>query len=665
MRKSKVDDETLCRFGVLPFLKKIKVGANGQLFALCPFHDDRRQSFSVNRQTGLWKCFAGCGDGNAVQFYARAKGITEAEAVQELVEMVEGGNGSNNRRIVAVYSYHDEAGKLLFQVVRYEPKEFRVRRPGAEGWIWNLAGVERVLYRLPELLASDQSTTIFVVEGEKDCDRLHSLNLIATTNPGGAGKWREEYNAALAGKQVVILPDNDSAGETHAVDVARALLPVAAAVKIVRLPGLPPVREKHGEDISDWLDQGHTVDELIEVVKATPPLRPEDLPTAAAGLSLTRLKDLLAEPEEQVSWLVDGLLPTGGFSLLAGKPKTGKSTLARHLTLCVSRGEPFLGRCTQKGPAIYLALEEKRDEIRRHFADMGATGDEEIFIYASTAPANAVSEIWQIAEKMKPGLIVVDTLFRLTRIQDANAYAEVMLALEPLLALARQTGAHLLCVHHLGKAERTDGDAILGSTAFFATVDVALLLKRNDRYRTLRTIQRYGTDLEETVLRFDPEARTVSLGSPKAEEEENRIAGAIIEFLTVQEEPVTEAEIDENVEGRRSVRKRALRRLVTEGRVERTGRGGRGSPYLYSLKNFGFSGSQHIPGNQGTRIEKSESTPSCGETYSGSQNSSLFFGFWQNRGNQNFGRKWRDHSWASAFRKLRLYRVHPHSRYKL
>ncbi|HEX2242245.1 MAG TPA: AAA family ATPase, partial [Gammaproteobacteria bacterium] len=86
-----------------------------------------------------------------------------------------------------------------------------------------------------------------------------------------------------------------------------------------------------------------------------------------AGLDFTSLSDLLAEPDEQTPWLVDGLLPQAGLSIIAARPKVGKSTLARTLTLAVARGEPFLDLDTTAGTVLYLALEEKRAELRRQF----------------------------------------------------------------------------------------------------------------------------------------------------------------------------------------------------------------------------------------------------------------------------------------------------------
>jgi putative DNA primase/helicase len=162
--------------------------------------------------------------------------------------------------------YRDARGKLLHEAVRFDPKDFAQRRPdGAGGYIWNLDGIERVPYRLPELLAANPDALNFLPEGEKDVERLAALGLVATTNPEGAGKWRDEYTAVLKGRHVAILPDHDEEGRKHAEKVARALFGEATSVKVVALPGLP---EKG--DVSDWLDAGNTVEDLLRIVDETP-----------------------------------------------------------------------------------------------------------------------------------------------------------------------------------------------------------------------------------------------------------------------------------------------------------------------------------------------------------------------------------------------------------
>ncbi|HQH74277.1 MAG TPA: DNA primase, partial [bacterium] len=130
-------------------------------------------------------------------------------------------------------------------------------------------GIRRVLYHLDEIVQSDPSLPVYIVEGEKDADRLRSLGLMATCNPNGAGQWRDEYNAPISGHPVVIIPDHDVPGRRHAEQVAGSLHGHAASVKILHLPGLPDKG-----DVSDWLDAGGTKDELERLVEQTPAWEP-------------------------------------------------------------------------------------------------------------------------------------------------------------------------------------------------------------------------------------------------------------------------------------------------------------------------------------------------------------------------------------------------------
>lgn len=226
--------------------------------ALCPAHDDRERSLSLSEAEDgkiLLKCHAGCSTKRVLQ----KLGLPMSALFPKTNEDT---RAKKRRKIVATYDYTDTFGQLLFQTVRFEPKGFSQRRPdGKGGWVWNLRSVEIVPYRLPEILKAD---TVFVVEGEKDADRLVSLGLTATTCPMGAGKWRDSWNALFKGKSVTILPDNDEPGKAHAAKIAKNLS-LFADVKIVELPGLPPKG-----DVCDYLDNGGGLEELLGLVAETP-----------------------------------------------------------------------------------------------------------------------------------------------------------------------------------------------------------------------------------------------------------------------------------------------------------------------------------------------------------------------------------------------------------
>jgi hypothetical protein len=157
-------------------------------------------------------------------------------------------------REVAVYPYTDALGTLAYEVVRFEPKAFRQRRANGE---WNLHGVPRYPYRLPELMAALLTgQTVFIVEGEKDVETLRTHGFVATCNSGGAGQWRPEFAGIfLAGPgDVIVIPDNDPPGRAHAADVASSIV----RARILELPAL-------AKDATEWIESGGTIDPTAAV----------------------------------------------------------------------------------------------------------------------------------------------------------------------------------------------------------------------------------------------------------------------------------------------------------------------------------------------------------------------------------------------------------------
>lgn len=233
----------------------------------CPAHNDETPSLDVNSKDGrvLFICrSAGC---SFAQIIA-ALGMKAQECFDG--EFDEKRDLKFEDRVVRYYDYRDEKGDLLFQSVRLGwPKDFRQRRWGMVGshgrWFWNLEGVRIVPYRLPEILAAPQDEILVIAEGERDADNLVALGFHATTNPMGAGKWRHleqtTVGRVFANRRVVILADNDPPGKAHAKQVAEGLEPIASRVVVIELPGLPPKG-----DVSDWLAQGHTADELRKII---------------------------------------------------------------------------------------------------------------------------------------------------------------------------------------------------------------------------------------------------------------------------------------------------------------------------------------------------------------------------------------------------------------
>ncbi len=240
------------------FGAKVIIEKDGKARATCPTHNDRNPSLSITRsdRTVALDRHVGCAGGTIIS----ALGLAWRDLFLDWVR-------TSRRREVAAYNYFDDNGTLVAQKVRYEPKAFRWRRPdGAGGWIYRLDDVRPGLYREQELLGQPAR---FLVEGEKAAERLGALGLPATCPPHGAPRWDQVWTYALTAEAAVItiFADNDWAGLQRTGDAAQSIHRHApdVTVKVVRLPGLPP-----GGDVVDWLDQGHTQDELFAVVSNTP-----------------------------------------------------------------------------------------------------------------------------------------------------------------------------------------------------------------------------------------------------------------------------------------------------------------------------------------------------------------------------------------------------------
>ena len=463
--------------------------------------------------------------GGVLDLVARQTGLANGQAVEWLREqgfIDPAPVTPTPRRIVATYPYQDEAGALLFEVLRFEPKDFRQRRPdGRGGWSWSVKGVRHVPFRLPELVAAvGAGRTVFIPEGEKDVIALERLGLAATCNAGGAGKFPRELVEHFAGANVVLLPDADQAGRDHGELVARTLAPVAARVRVLALPGLA-----NKGDVSDWLAAGGTREKLLEVVETTPTWSPPEPSPGPDPVSADAgpLGDEPpppgddAEPPQQLPPLagfdvcrwagreppdlmfaIAGLMPVGMTTLFVAQGGSGKTLLGQTALTCVAAGLPFLGRDVLPGLAIGLLLEDPDEVLHLRQARinqaLGVDYDElagRLFIlpapeaglvlWRSGRPTPALAAIEaQLAAVAELRVVVIDNV-ALVFAGDENNRVEVSQFMAALNGMARRLGVALVLITHASKS--TDGTALRvasGSTAFVNSARSVIELKPAD-----------------------------------------------------------------------------------------------------------------------------------------------------------------------------------------
>ena len=399
----------------------------------------------------------------------------------------------------AEYDYVDEFGELLYQVCRKEPKGFYQRRPHNDGgWIWalskgeyakhpngdwklikentpsdypreNLEEVRRVLYRLPELLNADSQETVFIVEGEKDADALNKLGLVATTNVTGSGKWRKEYTDYLKDRPVVILPDNDDAGRSHALQIADNIKGIAKSIKIIKLPNLP---EKG--DVSDWLDDGGTVEELKALCE-------KENTSEATSDNAVDIDVCMADVQaEEVEWLLYPYIPLGKLTIIEGDPDEGKSFLTLAIASAISNGFglPF-GEIKEAGNVLLLSAEDGRADTIKPRLDLLGADSTKIFAVAVPLTLDEVGfgQLERTIEKREIKMVLFDPLFAYVGGKtDINQDNKVRAITTRLSEIAEENRCAIVALRHLSKAQQRNAKSAGSSSIAWTAAARSVLL---------------------------------------------------------------------------------------------------------------------------------------------------------------------------------------------
>lgn len=457
--------------------------------ARCPAHDDQKPSMSITTgktQNVVVHCFV-CPQESIVEKFQDMGVWPKADrpwTPPRPFTVPQSSNGAVEsepewpdtptplRRDPIIYDYRDESGAVLFQKVRTPDKRFWQQQPDGTR---NLDGVRKVLYRLPELLAAPQDAVVYVCEGEKDADRLASLGLVATTNHDGSGTWLDEYSRELIGRSVVVLQDNDEAGEKHARLVCSALKGLARNVGSLLLRPLP---EKG--DVSDWLDAGGSVAILQELALAS-----LAVPSRFHLMSPEEL-DSLPSPEFLASdWLVQGTL-----SCLYGPSGIGKSFVSLDLVFSVASGMEWLGSIpTVQGPVVYVAaegvggLKERMHAWRARHPDVDISHVRFLTVAVNLLEVDQVKELIEAIRSQfeQPLLVVFDTLARSMAGGDENSTKDMNTVVSAADLVRITFQCHVQIVHHTGKA----GDLERGSSALRGAVDTSIYLSREDSSITM------------------------------------------------------------------------------------------------------------------------------------------------------------------------------------
>jgi len=477
---------------LLDALQGVQERGQGRWRALCPCHDDSHPSLDVTDKGDKLVCNCPvCG----------ATGLKVCEAVKlDPKVLFESGNSTRSRPRPVDYIYRNADGepyRRVRKLVENGRKRFYQQRRDGSKWVNKLDGQPSIPYRLPELLQNGGKDTVFVVEGEKDCETLAGLGLVATTNPMGAEKWTPNLNPYFEGWHIVVLPDNDAVGHKHARQVVRALFPLAESIRMLELPELPAKG-----DVSDWVAAGGTAQQLRDLVLATLPLRElpaderEDPETGEAeGVAPLEVVYLHDRPPKAPTWLVRDILAPESCCLLAAAQKSGKTWWTFLLAICLATGRPFFGREVRQTGRVLLYTPESGWEARRRRLwglCWGLDLDprevlQHIPIVRERVNLTAPEHCQRLAATIRlidPVVTVVDPFVAAAAGIDENSAGEVQPVLDQLRDIAAGPGRALVLAHHHNKVQGGSvASNVRGSTAFGGWWDTLVTVRRQDQDR--------------------------------------------------------------------------------------------------------------------------------------------------------------------------------------
>lgn len=463
----------------------------------CPVHG------GTDRENALFKERAGGG----VHFSCWSKDCSLHDLAEKLgvplAELLPPTRSVNGTTPEAVYPYREADGLLRYEIHRGARKKFTVHPPGA-------AKEHPLLYRLPDLVKVNGRTPVFITEGEGDTDRLWSVGLAATSAAFGASApWQPSYTAWLKGhlpaQRFTVIADQDEPGRKRAEVVKAALAAAGLAVGVLNLPG-PEWADLKGYDVSDWLRDGGTAAGLLERLN---PRR--EWATAP---------DLLAKTLPPLKWIIPGVIPAG-LTIMAGRPKAGKSWGVYGIGLAVAAGGMAFGKIrVNQGAVLYLALEDSERRLQERMRSLlkGEPAPPSFCWAISWPKLSAPGQMptqetpdclllikrW-LDQTPDPRLVVIDTLARIKPkgTKGGNAYEEDTEAMAPLQALTMEAGIGLIALTHTRKPPTAKVnsdflDEVQGSTGITGIADTILGLKKTGEQEM--SLFTRGRDVEEREL---------------------------------------------------------------------------------------------------------------------------------------------------------------------
>lgn len=436
--------------------------------------------------------------------------MDELQAIQQAANSLTGkqrkdGYSLESKRGGAIHPYRSAAGEIQYARLRMKhsngDKWIRpLRRDDSGGWVMGEPPFPdgKPLYNLDQITARSDER-LMLTEGELKADYLMNRGILATTSGGASSDDVTDW-LPLAGRDVLIWPDNDAAGEGYGQRVAAKLLALGGTVSLIDVAALQ-LPEKG--DCVDWLKRfaetsgrKATAEDIWALPLITEPIERDlsdlnnavDIPTLPTYQAITLCAaDVIPEP---ISWLWNGWLAAGKLHILAGAPGTGKTTLTLALaaTLTTAGRWPDGSKYSQPGNVLIWSGEDDpvdtlvprlnaagADLNRIHF--LTGTRDTQSGEIVAFDPSRDIPAIEALAQRMGGvSMLIIDPIVSATGGADSHKNAEVRKALQPIVDIGRLLGCCIIGISHFSKGTqgRDPTERVTGSLAFGALARVVL-----------------------------------------------------------------------------------------------------------------------------------------------------------------------------------------------
>ena len=389
---------------------------------------------------------------------------------------------------------------------------------------------------------------------------LSSFSRPALTKDKITGEILRPYNDYFKGRKVTIFSDNDDPGKKHAQIVAKNLKGVAESVKVIELPGLP---EKG--DVSDWVRQGHTKEELIELIKTSPEWEETEEPKTFLS-SLLKWNDIL-NLDIRTEYILQDLIPKGSITLLFGRGGIGKTSLSMQIAHAIAEGVNFGDLETIKTSGYFIDFENPLSVLKDRVEKIGQSDNLYVWhISNKIQPPKLDSREWELYKQLPPGFIIFDTL-RASHISDENDSKHMAIIISRLKEL-RESGFTVLLLHHTPKGNE---NIYKGSTAILDLADHVLGLEEIKEADTIEfsieSIYKLSTRIKtryephSTFLTFNPNRKGFEIARDPDTEKMNDIQ----ELLRQTQKTPNQTEFRKMIKDELDYSDHEARRLIKKG----------------------------------------------------------------------------------------------------